>query len=158
MRSWLIIPLVLILLVTPGRRVPNGYPGAAQAAAEPPPDDDEGQDNDQQRGPDLFDRIESGSAKLTLGVASREMAILSRARRIIQSKGLPLEGDVKFSAPKNWHVTEPLPRGPKKGYMDADGNEWVKSKGSEMQGVKHWDVQTPDGGHINVLPDGRIAH
>ena len=49
------------------------------------------------------------------------------------------------------------PRGGQNGFMDASGNEWTMPRG-QIIGVKHRDVQTPDGGHLNVTSEGEIDH
>ncbi|CAI1124917.1 DUF637 domain-containing protein [Serratia ficaria] len=83
---------------------------------------------------------------------------------------LPNEGKIRFVPDSNYKPTNPLPRGPNKGYMDKFGNEWTKgpsrTKGQEFE----WDVQlsptgkaqlgwaSRDGKHLNVSLDGRITH
>lgn len=45
------------------------------------------------------------------------------------------------------------PRNKRGDYLDDSGNGW------RWDPIKaEWDVQTPDGGHINVNPDGEITH
>lgn len=80
----------------------------------------------------------------------------AKQQAIIKGRGLPTEGDYPYIPPKTWHASEPLPRGPRNGYLDADGAEWVRAKG-QKSGTEHWDVQTP-GGHLNVGEDGMITH
>ena len=82
---------------------------------------------------------------------------LEKRRSAIAGKGLPTGGSISYVPPASWTSSRPLPRGKHKGYLDADGNEWVKPRGLII-GEPHWDVQTPDGGHLNVKPDGEISH
>ncbi len=83
---------------------------------------------------------------------------------------LPNEGKIRFVPDSNYKPTNPLPRGPNKGYIDKFGNEWTKgpsrTKGQEFE----WDVQlsptgkaqlgwaSRDGKHLNVSLDGKITH
>lgn len=67
-------------------------------------------------------------------------------------------GGMRYVPPKNWHATEPLPRGPQNGYMDRHGNEWVKGPSRTAGESFEWDVQHPDGTHENVSLDGEISH
>jgi hypothetical protein len=49
--------------------------------------------------------------------------------------------------------------GAKPGYKDADGNIWQVDPTKARAGkFFEWDVQTPDGGHINVGSDGSVTH
>ncbi|MGI9418329.1 MAG: polymorphic toxin type 17 domain-containing protein [Geminicoccaceae bacterium] len=85
----------------------------------------------------------------------------------LNEMGLPTEGDVTFDPGKR--TTEDTlvkNRGEKHGYLDQDDNEWNWDKGKN----DHWDVTLSDAGkrkfghlsksgtHINITPDGRIAH
>ena len=63
----------------------------------------------------------------------------AKRRAIIKGKGLPTEGEMPYVPPKSWTSSQPLPRGPQDGHMDADGYEWVRPKGLKS-GTPHWDV------------------
>lgn len=80
-----------------------------------------------------------------------------RRRGVIAGKGLPTGGSIPYVPPRHWTSSQPLPRGRRGGYMDADGNEWVAPRG-RLIGERHWDVQRPDGQHRNVTKDGEIDH
>ena len=80
-----------------------------------------------------------------------------RRRETIAGKGLPTGGSIPYVPPRHWTASQPLPRGPRGGYMDADGNEWVAPRG-QMIGERHWDVQRPGGGHRNVTKEGEIDY
>jgi RHS repeat-associated protein len=109
--------------------------GAANAAAgSPPPDGDD-----------------PGNRK------TRAQIRQEKIDNILNGKGLPSRGDYTFEPPKRWNPTEPLKRGDNGGYLDAHGNEWMNPRG-QLQGERHWDVQLPDGSHVNVLPNGSIPH
>jgi RHS repeat-associated protein len=63
-------------------------------------------------------------------------------------------GRFRFIAPEGSNPSNPV-RGPRKGWMDKFGNEWVKGPPHHFPGENfEWDVQLPDGTHINVSPDG----
>jgi filamentous hemagglutinin len=82
-----------------------------------------------------------------------------------RERGLPTRGKIRYVPPKNWHSSEPLPRGPQGGYIDRFGNEWVRDP---IKG--EWDVQlgrnatsglrnfSKSGEHVNVSPKGEITH
>jgi hypothetical protein len=52
----------------------------------------------------------------------------------------------------------PLPRGPRRGYIDAQGHEWVKGRSITPGEPFEWDVQIPPHWHQNVSLEGRITH
>jgi hypothetical protein len=71
---------------------------------------------------------------------------------------LPRTGARRFVPPRRDWVRNP-PRGPKHGYLDHKGNEWVPHPPSPgSSGDFHWDVQHPDGAHTNVTPEGNVHH
>lgn len=84
----------------------------------------------------------------------------------IRSAGLPNQGRIRFVPRRNCNAAQPLPRGPRNGYLDRFGNEWV------WDPVKReWDVQLSltgsaqigwlsprRGWYVNVSPDGRVTH
>ena len=67
-------------------------------------------------------------------------------------------GKVRYVPPKNWHPSEPLPRGPNNGYMDKFGNEWTKGPSRTAGEAFEWDVQLPGGGHWNISLKGIVTH
>ena len=72
---------------------------------------------------------------------------------------LPRGGRHPFLPPKRRDWLNNPTRGLRKGYLDADGNEWRASptpSGAEED--FHWDVVHRDGSHTNVRPDGEIHH
>jgi hypothetical protein len=71
---------------------------------------------------------------------------------------LPTQGKVRYVPPKNWHPSEPLPRGPNHGYVDKFGNEWTKGPSRTKGQPFEWDVQRPDGSHWNISLDGKVTH
>jgi len=83
---------------------------------------------------------------------------------------LPDRGKIRFCPPKNWSPGQNLPKGPKGGFKDRFGNEWVKGP-SRTNGEGHeWDVQigpnctrgmrweSKDGKHVNVSQNGEVTH
>ena len=83
---------------------------------------------------------------------------------------LPNEGKIRYVPPEGYSASQPLPRGPNKGYIDRFGNEWVKGPSRTAGQAFEWDVQlsrtgkaqlgwaTRDGSHLNISLDGKITH
>ncbi|MFN6325584.1 MAG: DUF4157 domain-containing protein, partial [Aphanizomenon sp.] len=88
----------------------------------------------------------------------------------LKEANLPIEGKIRYVPPKNWHPSQPLPRGTRGGYKDRFGNEWVSGPSRTKGEPFEWDVQlgakaTPgmrnlsiDGRHVNVSLKGRVTH
>jgi RHS repeat-associated protein len=92
-------------------------------------------------------------------------------RGVVKAIGLPVSGKIRFIPRIGWTPTQPLTKGPKGGYLDRFGNEWIKKKVSgKGPGEIHWDVQlsptgkfqlghlSNSGNHLNVTVTGQIAH
>lgn len=80
----------------------------------------------------------------------------------IQTHKAPFEpgSHTGFVPPKKWDgdVVKHKPKSGKSkgfGYPDRKGRVWIPS-GNDGHGGAHWDVQLPNGKHINVCPDGSI--
>ncbi len=73
---------------------------------------------------------------------------------------LPNGGLHPFVPPKGSDWIKNKPRGPRDGFIDADGNLWVPHPPppSDDPDDFHWDVQHADGTHTNIAPDGTIHH
>ncbi|MEN4601499.1 hemagglutinin repeat-containing protein [Pantoea agglomerans] len=83
---------------------------------------------------------------------------------------LPNEGKIRYIPPEGYSASQPLPRGPNKGYIDKFGNEWVKGPSRTAGQAFEWDVQlsrtgkaqlgwaTRDGSHLNISLDGKVTH
>ncbi|MBD8216628.1 hypothetical protein IFU29_20305 [Erwinia persicina] len=83
---------------------------------------------------------------------------------------LSTQGKIRFVPDSNYSPSNPLPRGPNKGYLDKFGNEWVKDPSRTAGQAFEWDVQlspkgkaqldwaTRDGSHLNISLDGLIKH
>ena len=71
---------------------------------------------------------------------------------------LPTGGDHPYVSPEaSGEVVQAA--GEKSGYLDKDGNVWqVDRTKARTKKFFEWDVQTKDGGHINVGSDGTITH
>ena len=64
---------------------------------------------------------------------------------------------IRFIPPKGSNPFNPV-KGPNGGWMDQFNNEWVKGPTHHFPGDPfEWDVQLPDGGHVNVSMRGVIA-
>jgi hypothetical protein len=71
---------------------------------------------------------------------------------------LPTEGERPYISGNPAEEVVQAP-GAKPGYLDADGNVWQVDRTKARTGrFFEWDVQTPDGGHINVGSDGTVTH
>jgi RHS repeat-associated protein len=91
-------------------------------------------------------------------------------RSRIREAGLPTTGRIRYVPPKNYNPSQPLPRGPRRGYIDRFGNEWVKGPSRTPGQPFEWDVQlsqagkadlgwlSRDGAHVNVSLDGEVTH
>lgn len=99
----------------------------------------------------------AGPQVLAMARPKPDKAELKKRKAIIKAKGLPTGGSFPFVPPKSWTSSQPLPRGPNKGYLDIDGAEWIPPRG-QLLGPRHWDVQKPGGGHRNVTQEGEIDH
>lgn len=88
------------------------------------------------------------------------MANESKGDNAFPAPGKPTEAD-GFKAPKkpprnaDGSGRVKNPNGSGKGWVDADGNVWRPTGGKAAHGGEHWDVQSPNGGHVNVYPGGR---
>jgi hypothetical protein len=71
---------------------------------------------------------------------------------------LPTGGDRPYVSPEaSGEVVQAS--GEKPGYLDKDGNVWqVDRTKARTRRFFEWDVQTADGGHINVGSDGKVTH
>jgi hypothetical protein len=70
---------------------------------------------------------------------------------------LPNSGDHPYVSPGPEEVVQAP--GEKPGYLDSEGNVWQVDRTKARTGrFFEWDVQTPDGGHINVGSDGTVTH
>jgi hypothetical protein len=89
----------------------------------------------------------------------------------LKNAQLPTRGLYRYVPPKNYHPSRHLPRGPRGGFLDSRGNEWLKGRPTPRDPhPREWDVQlgrnatpgfralSPDGKHVNVGFDGRITH
>ena len=99
--------------------------------------------------------------------ASQGLPLKARARAV----GLPVSGLMRYVPPRGMAT---LPRGPRNGYIDRLGNEWVKGPSRTQGDPYEWDVQlsaraiatfgsrlkwlSRDGKHLNVSLGGRITH
>ena len=73
-----------------------------------------------------------------------------------KAPGKPGEAE-GFEDPNDGESWSKNPNGKGNGWEDKDGNVWVPSgKGGRAHAGPHWDVQRPDGTHINVFPGGRM--
>jgi hypothetical protein len=89
----------------------------------------------------------------------------------LKAQKLPTRGKVRYVPPENWTSTQPLPRGPQKGFLDKFGNEWRKGPSRTKGEPFEWDVQPPgegfnpfmqrlsrNGSHVNVSQKGHVTH
>lgn len=75
-------------------------------------------------------------------------------RALISQKDLlPKSGEMPYTPPKQ-KGNPPFVRSPQGGFVDKDGNIWTRDK--SQHGGPHWDVELPNGKHLNVDDDGKI--
>jgi Novel toxin 17 len=98
--------------------------------------------------------------------ASKVWTMKSRLKAV----DLPTTGRVRFVPPKGYNPSRPLQRGPRNGFFDRFGNEWVKGPSRTAGEPFEWDVQlseagramfgwaSRDGSHLNVSLTGKITH
>jgi hypothetical protein len=72
-----------------------------------------------------------------------------------QADNLPKGGEFPYNPPKQ-KGAPPYVRTPDGGFRDADGNIWQRDKSGH--GGPHWDVQLPNGKHVNVDDNGKVIH
>jgi filamentous hemagglutinin len=97
---------------------------------------------------------------------------LATTKSVLKAAELPTTGRIRYVPPKNWNPAQPLPRGPRNGYIDRWGNEWVRGPTRTKGQAFEWDVQlsstgkakigrlSPDDNmaHVNVSLDGEVTH
>ncbi|WP_311568327.1 polymorphic toxin type 17 domain-containing protein [Photobacterium arenosum] len=83
---------------------------------------------------------------------------------------LPTQGKIRFVPKRGYNPSNPLNRGPNKGFIDRFDNEWLKGPSRTEGQTFEWDVQlsktgkqkigwaTRDGSHANISLDGKITH
>jgi hypothetical protein len=86
-----------------------------------------------------------------------EGAVVPRPHLKYPKNMLPNSGDHPYVSPGPEEVVQAP--GEKPGYLDSEGNVWQVDRTKARTGrFFEWDVQTPDGGHINVGSDGTVTH
>ncbi|MET9447688.1 polymorphic toxin type 17 domain-containing protein [Streptomyces cinerochromogenes] len=107
-----------------------------------------------------------------LGLKCEEVVAKPRTgvKGLIKDAQLPHTGRIRFVPDKRVSISAGLPRGPRKGYIDRFGNEWIKGPSRTAGQPFEWDVQlsklgkaklgwlSRDGSHLNVSLDGEITH
>ncbi|MCM0147865.1 polymorphic toxin type 17 domain-containing protein [Photobacterium galatheae] len=85
---------------------------------------------------------------------------------------LPTTGKIRFVPKRGYNPSNPLNRGPNKGFIDRFDNEWVKGPSRTEGQAFEWDVQLSKTGrqklgwaasgknksHANISLDGKITH
>src|SRR5437016_1357955 len=77
---------------------------------------------------------------------------------VLRRLNLPTGGEFPFIPPRRWHPTEPLHGPSTGGYYDRQGRLWQKGRSVTAGQYFEWDVQLPEGGHVNVDWSGRVTH
>nr|WP_318202174.1 polymorphic toxin type 17 domain-containing protein [Streptomyces sp. SCL15-4] len=107
-----------------------------------------------------------------LGLKCEEVVGTPRTgvKGLLKDAQLPHSGRIRFVPDKRVSISAGLPRGPRKGYIDRFGNEWIKGPSRTAGQPFEWDVQlsklgkaklgwlSRDGSHLNVSLDGEITH
>jgi hypothetical protein len=91
-------------------------------------------------------------------------------KKRLKIAGLPTSGKIRFVPPKGYNPTNPLRKGPRGGWIDRFGNEWVKGPSRTLGQPFEWDVQLSQRGlaqlgwatkghqYLNVSLNGKITH
>jgi hypothetical protein len=114
--------------------------------------------------PSVVDRVRAALVNMRRDLAAQPPEVLEKIRAL----KLPTEGAVVFVPPKGWNVSQPQRTEDKKGFVDADGNEWRKGPSRTPGEPFEWDVVpagnsalrhlSRDGSHVNVSLTGRVTH
>jgi hypothetical protein len=81
MRKWLTLALIALqLALFPAHTPFLNSTGQAFAASQPPDEDSDEQQDGEKSGPDLFDKLEIGAARLAGRMATREALVLTRSQ------------------------------------------------------------------------------
>ena len=111
---------------------------------------------------DEFDTVraqgEALKAKIESELNPPEGSSVPRPELKYPKSMLPSGGDHPYVSPDpSGEVVQAT--GEKSGYLDKDGNIWqVDRTKARAKKFFEWDVQTKDGGHINVGSDGTVTH
>jgi hypothetical protein len=101
-------------------------------------------------------RIEGLEARIRTAMETPSASTIPRPHLSYPKNMLPTGGAVPYVSPGPDEVVQ-APEG--RGYLDSQGRVWQVDRTKARTGrFFEWDVQTPDGGHINVGDDGTITH
>lgn len=79
-------------------------------------------------------------------------------RRVLRDHNLPTGGEFPFVPPKHWRPNQPLRKNSKGEYIDSKGRRWRKGPSRTEGEDWEWDVQLPNGDHLNIDWGGNVTH
>ena len=79
-------------------------------------------------------------------------------KRVLREHHLPIEGAFPYVPPKNWRPHQPPRKNSKGEYLDIKGRRWRKGPPRTEGETWEWDVQLPNGEHLNIDWGGNITH
>jgi hypothetical protein len=79
-------------------------------------------------------------------------------KRVLRQHNLPTGGDFPFIPPKYWRPHQPLRKNSKGAYIDSKARRWRKGPTRTKGEGWEWDVQLPNGDHLNIDWGGNITH
>lgn len=79
-------------------------------------------------------------------------------RQVLHEHHLPTHGDYPYVPPKNWQPHQPPRKNSKGEYIDSKGRRWHKGPTRTEGEDWEWDVQLPNGDHLNIDWGGNITH
>ena len=78
--------------------------------------------------------------------------------RVLREHHLPTGGEFPFIPPKNWRPHQPLRKNRSGEYIDLKARRWRKRPTRTQGQAWEWDVQLPNGEHLNIDWDGNVTH
>ncbi len=78
--------------------------------------------------------------------------------QVLRQANLPTGGSYPFIPPKYWRTHQPLRKNSKGEFIDVRGRRWRKGPTRTEGETWEWDVQLPNGDHLNIDWSGNITH
>jgi hypothetical protein len=79
-------------------------------------------------------------------------------RQVLRQHNLPTGGAFPFIPPKHWRSHQSVRKNSKGEYIDIKGRCWRKGASRTEEESWEWDVQLPNGDHLNIDWAGNITH
>lgn len=79
-------------------------------------------------------------------------------RQVLSDHNLPTGGGFPFVPPRHWRSNQPLRKNSNGEYIDSKGRRWRKGPSRTEAEDWEWDVQLPNGDHLNIDWGGNVTH